>query len=187
MIVFIDTETTGLPKLRNASPELGHLWPRLVSVAWACGKSRAPEELIVKPDGFEIPEGASDVHGITTADALEHGRPLPEVMRRVGDIVSRSQFVACYNVDFDKNMLLSEAYRMEDAGLVQVLRRARWYCVMKRVQKYLCTDRYMKLQDAHREICSKSAEYHNASEDVSATRDILLVLASRTPNVSNNV
>lgn len=178
MIIFLDTETTGLPKTRNASPEVFDLWPRLVSVAWACGRKSAPVEHIVKPSGFEIPVQASNVHGITTGIAEREGTGLQDVFTALEAVIDRCTFVACYNVAFDKNVLLSEAHRMGDARLVAKLETVKWYCVMKRVQRHLNNRRYIKLEEAHRHICGQTADYHNASEDVLATRDIMLVLCS---------
>lgn len=179
MILFLDTETTGLPKSRNASPEVVDLWPRLVSVAWACGKREAAAEYIVRPDGFTVPLQASNVHGITTQKAEAEGLPLAEVFGILEDILGRCTVVACYNVAFDKNVLLSEAHRMGHARLIKKLEDVKWYCVMDRVQRHFGNKKYIKLEAAHSQLCGMTADYHNASEDVLATRDIMLALCSK--------
>lgn len=45
-------------------------WPRLVQLAWILADDKGNKihsgNLIVRPDGFEIPTDAAKVHGITT-------------------------------------------------------------------------------------------------------------------------
>lgn len=84
MYVFIDTETTGLP--RNWNAPVGDLenWPRLVQVAWALydAKNRdlGTSSYIVKPQGFRIPANVERIHGISTAKALAEGKPVKIVL-----------------------------------------------------------------------------------------------------------
>ena len=79
--LFFDTETTGVPKNYKApSSDLENWSCRLVQLSWIV-KNDKQEELsrgnfIVKPDGFEIPTEASDIHGITTEKALAEGLEL---------------------------------------------------------------------------------------------------------------
>uniref|UniRef100_UPI0035C670C3 exonuclease domain-containing protein n=1 Tax=Serratia quinivorans TaxID=137545 RepID=UPI0035C670C3 len=77
-IFTYDTETTGLPnwKVPSDSPEQ----PHLVQLAGVLSNAETGEEIqsmnvIIKPDGWEIPEEVTAVHGITTEYALEHGIP----------------------------------------------------------------------------------------------------------------
>ena len=70
----VDTETTGLG--RNS---------RLVSICWiryVDGIQIVKENNIIKPDGYCIPKVASDIHGITTSMAYQHGVPIRGVMER---------------------------------------------------------------------------------------------------------
>ena len=78
-IVFLDTETTGLPTNWKAPYDQ---WPRMVSLAYQLtGISYVEEnEFIIKPDGYEIPKEASDIHGITTEIAIEKGVDLQMVL-----------------------------------------------------------------------------------------------------------
>lgn len=69
--LFFDTETTGLPKRYDApSSDLENWSCRLVQLSWLMEDDSktllSQGDLIIKPDGFEIPKQASDVHGITT-------------------------------------------------------------------------------------------------------------------------
>ena len=69
LLLFFDTETTGVP--RNYSAPISDLdnWPRLIQIGWAIYNSDGSEidaiEYIIKPDSFIIPTAASKIHGIT--------------------------------------------------------------------------------------------------------------------------
>ena len=78
MILVFDTETTGfvdfhMPPDHECQPHLVQLAAILIDDA---GSERATMSVIVKPDGYEIPEKASAVHGITTDIASRVGIPL---------------------------------------------------------------------------------------------------------------
>ena len=85
MYLIFDTETTGLPRNKNAPLTDFENWPRLVQLAWQLhdgkGKLISQKNFIIKPDGFDIPFKAEQVHGISTQRALEEGHDLTEVLR----------------------------------------------------------------------------------------------------------
>ena len=67
MLLFIDTETTGLPK--PASDDFER-WPRVVQLAWSLydqdGIRESVHSFIIYPTDFTIPHNAASIHGITT-------------------------------------------------------------------------------------------------------------------------
>lgn len=103
-----DLETTGVDVTadRIVTAHVGLLGPG--------GAIRASRSWMADP-GIEIPEGATAVHGITTADARAHGRPAPIVVGEVIDAL-RELFVAgvpvvAYNAPYDFSLLKYEALR----------------------------------------------------------------------------
>jgi len=78
MYLFLDTETTGLPRSWNAPIEFVANWPRVVEIAWLTfdenGKEKDKKSFIIKPDGFKIPDEAAMIHGITTDLQCSQGR-----------------------------------------------------------------------------------------------------------------
>lgn len=74
-LLFCDTETTGKADFR-AEPDAAHQ-PRIVQLAALLltenGEELASLSLIIKPIGFQIPEEASKIHGITTENAMKNG------------------------------------------------------------------------------------------------------------------
>ncbi|WP_025139043.1 3'-5' exonuclease [Achromobacter sp. DH1f] len=75
---FYDTETTGLPRFKDPS---GHPdQPHIVQLAAALvdldsRETVASLDLIIRPDGWIIPDEVTDVHGITTEYATAVGVP----------------------------------------------------------------------------------------------------------------
>lgn len=76
--LFFDTETTGLPLFKEPSEHPGQ--PHIVQLAAALVDMDTREEIasmdvIVRPDGWVIPDEVAAVHGITTEHAAAVGVP----------------------------------------------------------------------------------------------------------------
>jgi len=109
--LFFDTETTGLPKNRDADPlkEKGN-WPDLVSLSWSLYKGHdciKRSSYIIKPDGWTIPDSSVSFHGITTKVAMEKGIPLGDALFELRDDIKMSNRIIAHNMEFDKNVLFS--------------------------------------------------------------------------------
>jgi DNA polymerase III epsilon subunit-like protein len=132
MYLFIDTETTGLPKNRYVLGKNISNWPRMVELAWIeCetdGTIVAEYNSIIKPDSFTIPEYASAIHGITTKHAQEEGRPLISVLEQFHKSLNNCSHIIGHNVEFDMNVIAAEALRVGVALPVQLHQRK---CTMK--------------------------------------------------------
>lgn len=76
--LFYDTETTGLPLFKEPSEH--HDQPHIVQLA-AClvdldsRNTIASMDVIIKPEGWTIPDDVAAIHGITTELATEVGIP----------------------------------------------------------------------------------------------------------------
>jgi len=114
--LFLDCETTGLPPRRGTPPNEFDAWPRLVQVAWALhddeGNRLSFDSRIVRPDGFEIPLGASNVHGITTDRALAEGEEVHGVLDALADAAAGASLVIAHNAAFDGPVVAAEYFRM---------------------------------------------------------------------------
>lgn len=115
MYLFFDTETTGLPRNYNAPMSDLSNWPRLVQIAWLIfdenEKEAKRETYIIKPEGFEIPEEASNVHGITTEKAFSEGENLDEILKKFSESIKKVNFVVAHNVSFDEKIVGAELLR----------------------------------------------------------------------------
>lgn len=126
MILFFDTETTGLP-LRGQYDNPRHpQTPRLVELGALLftdeGSCIEKLEHIVKPNGFEIPKAASDVHGITTERALTEGIPLKLVMPEFEDLQLHADRLVAHNIQYDW-LILRRAYMDVDSFIFSSIER----------------------------------------------------------------
>ncbi len=130
-LVF-DTETTGLPKNYQAPLDDFANWPRLVQIAWQFydgdGNLWEEENLIIKPEGFVIPEEASRIHRISQEKALNEGIPIGEALAKFAEAVKRAHFLVAHNIDFDDKIVGSEFLRQQQNNH---LKDAKKICTMK--------------------------------------------------------
>lgn len=107
LIHAFDTETSGLPK--NGLPDDHPSQPRLVQYAAVLydgeGREIQSASVIVKPDGWTIPEEAAKVHGITTEIAALVGIPLPVVVGLHYNLRAIATRCVGHNIDFDQKIM----------------------------------------------------------------------------------
>jgi len=117
MYLIFDTETTGLPKSWNAPYTDTANWPRCVQIAWQLhdkyGKLIEHQDFLIKPDGFNIPYDAEQIHGISTQLAQEKGENLDSVLALFNEALAETDFVVGQNVGFDLNIMGCEFYRQD--------------------------------------------------------------------------
>lgn len=110
-ILFVDTETTGLPKLRNSNGlEQPDNWPDIVSVSWAVyvdGKRKFIKYALIKPEDWIIPADSTKIHGITMDYAMENGQSLRDTLEELREDLSTCDAVVAHNLEFDKNVLFN--------------------------------------------------------------------------------
>lgn len=189
MYLIFDTETTGLPKRWNAPISDTDNWPRCVQIAWqlhdAMGNLVEHQDYLVRPDGFNIPYDAEQVHGISTALAEEQGLPLAEVLDKFNAAMAKTKFIVGQNVGFDLNIMGAEFHRSAVENPLQELP------VLD-----TCTEETAKLcqipggrggkfklptlTELHEYLFDEPfAEAHNATADVEATTRCFLELVRR--------
>ena len=115
MFLIFDTETTGLPRDKNAPLTDFDNWPRVVQLAWqlhgAEGELIEVANHIIRPEGFTIPFNAAKVHGITTDFALQNGEDLEVILEKFNQSLEKASYIVGHNLDFDRNILGVEYLR----------------------------------------------------------------------------
>lgn len=103
MILFFDTETTGLPDSRM--PPDHECQPYLVQLAMLLtendGTERASVSVIINNPLVDIPAGASRVHGITNEIADRAGLFNARVVALWDEFAERSDLIVAHNIKFD--------------------------------------------------------------------------------------
>ena len=117
MYLIFDTETTGLPKRWNAPLTDTDNWPRCIQIAWqlhdAMGHCIEHQDFLIRPEGFNIPYDAEQIHGISTALATTQGEALAVVLEKFNSALAKAKFVVGQNVGFDLNIMGCEYHRMQ--------------------------------------------------------------------------
>lgn len=107
MILFFDTETTGLPD--RYTPLNSDRQPHCVQLAALLteddGTERASLNLIVHPDGWTIPEAAARVHGITTEMAQRCGVREAIAAAAFYDLTKKADLLVAHNIKFDVQII----------------------------------------------------------------------------------
>lgn len=179
MYLIFDTETTGVPHNKTAPLTDLENWPRVVQIAWqlhdAKGKLLSQANYIIRPDGFDIPFKAEQVHGISTRRAMEEGTPLAEVLELFRSDLDKTSVLIGHNIEFDINILGAEFIRQSlspdpllqatkvDTGIVSVD-----FCQLAGGPGGKL--KMPRLSELHQKLFGKNFDdAHDASYDVAAT------------------
>jgi DNA polymerase III epsilon subunit-like protein len=185
-LVFLDTETTGLPKQQKMSALNGaDNWPDIVSIAWSVydnGKLIKSRYSLIKPFGWRIPAESIRIHGITEEKAIAEGNYLDKVLMELRDDLMKSEAVVAHNIEFDKNVIFN-AYRWRldlNPWLIwpswDICTMARAETELKLPSRYPTTNRPYKspkLSELYEATLGKKMEgAHNSQKDVEALCEI---------------
>ena len=174
MYIIFDTETTGLPKHRNAPVEDVENWPRIVQIAWACydGKRKhiSTKSFLVKPQGFVIPREAQRVHGISTSKARIKGKLIRKVLQSFSKDIQKSNVIIAHNLEFDEKVVHAEFIR---AGLSVPFGRRKRVCTMIETTNFCAIPGYYgnfkwpSLKELHDKLFRADfSDAHDAKADV---------------------
>ena len=119
MILFFDTETTGVPKNYKAPVTDLENWPRLVQLGYIVYdvldggevEEYVSAEWIVRPDGFVISPEVSKIHGVTQEKALTDGESLAEALNDFVTWADICDTLVGHNISFDLNIMGAELIR----------------------------------------------------------------------------
>jgi len=115
LVLCYDTETTGLvndrePPSHPSQPHLVQLGAVLLDEE--SGTELGSVSLIVKPEGYAIPEQAAAVHHVTTGIATACGLPLVVVLALWSNLTKVAQHHVAHNAVFDLKVLQAEFHRV---------------------------------------------------------------------------
>lgn len=176
--LFFDTETSGLPTNWKAPITDFSNWPRLVQLAYLLYDSEGTmilsRETVIKPNGFIIPKGASDVHGITTELALRNGKEIKDVLSDFEDNCLKSEYLVAHNINFDSKVMGSEFLRNTSKNPIKE-DSIRYRCTMTESTDFCGIEgpyglKWPTLSELHIKLFGEDFEgAHDALADVEAT------------------
>jgi len=172
-----DTETTGFP--RKFVPDDHESQPHLVQLAFVTVEEddickeyfkHSSWETIIKCP-IEIPEAASNVHGVTQEKSNREGISLLRAIIYFDSFLSSCDEVICFNAPFDLK-ILKIAYARANTNNETLLKKP-FYCAMQSFKKYnarLGNTKY-SLKEAYSRLVNTDGfeGAHSALGDVNAT------------------
>lgn len=137
-LLFIDTETTAVPKRWDLPYSDTGNWPSAVQVSWIiCSEDETEikkEDRYIFEEDLVISEGSFRVHGITEEFLKSRGRSRREVLNDLAaDIVKYNPLIVGHFLEFDLHILSADFLR---AQLPNPFGNSRFYCTMLKSRQY---------------------------------------------------
>lgn len=158
------------------------------------GQGKQSRGWLVNP-GIDIPEQATEVHGITTEQAREKGQPaaaaVEEIARAVLGAHGRGAVVVAYNARYDTTLLHRELVRHGHADLARAWEEFAEkgpivdpYVLDKQVDRYRKGKRTLTAVAAHYGVPLSEEDAHGAAADALAAARVAWVIANRNPKLA---
>lgn len=186
-ILYFDCETTGLPPKDAKWDTDCDKFPRICQLSWIYAGRE--ENHIIKPDGWEIPQAATDVHGITTEYALEHGEDIFVVLEKFNQDCENAKLICGHNIYFDVSVIKSEWMRLGMYDLFDVentMYKGKRIDTMRPAMKFVDARfsngrlKFPRLEELYAKCFpGESFPAHDAIEDVRAVVRCLPVLVEK--------
>lgn len=175
MFTPADTETTGFKK-SGALIQPGQA--RICQIAMILcddeGNHKSEFSTLIKPEGWEIGEGAFRVHGITTNDCYKYGMPMLTALHIIHAIMHQSELLIFHNEEFDWGML-----EIEHAYNSFPLPSIRRYCTMKNNVR-VHGGKGGTLEKNLRHYCDRApSKAHDAMGDAIDCKDIFIAMLKK--------
>lgn len=179
--VAFDTETTG------KDPETDRIVSAAVVRVDPAKGTTDVREWLADP-GIDISAEATNIHGITTEHAREHGEPAAKVVHEIASVLGgawmRAEPVVVYNAPFDLTLLDRELRRHFDGMPLDTAAVVDPLVIDRKVQP-------RKIKGGHQlgtacgiyGIDFATIDAHGAAKDALATARLAWVLAQRHPDI----
>lgn len=182
LVLPFDTETTGFPLWKARSNDEGQ--PHLVQLAALLCNDKTKEvieemDVIIKPDGWVIPEETSAIHGITTENAMDEGIPEKEALQMFIDLYNKSSLRIAHNTTFDNRIIRIALMRyMPDLISDEVWKdKSLYYCTYMNAKKVMGGKSGHKLEEAYLHFTGNKLEgAHNAMADSRACMEVYFAI-----------
>lgn len=184
-ILFLDTETSGIPKYWDKPIQMAHKWPYILQISWviftAEGKQIKSENHYIRPGKIRINKTSRKIHGITLKKLDKIGEERKDVVELLSaDFEFYKPLVVGHFLEFDKKMLNVGFHR---AGVAFNPDRLHTFCTMQLSKDAGLANhgsKYMRLQELyHKLFQKKQAQPHNALNDAETTAACFFELKKR--------
>ena len=198
LLLFLDSETDGLPTNRYAPFTATECWPRLIQLSWQVVDTET--WMPVETCDYFVKTGAiwkadaERIHKIPEGIVQRFGLSPAEVLGSLASSIQRSDKIVCHNLAFDKNVILAEMQRLYESGIA-IRPMTAWckpdYCTMISTKSF-CNIKFKdgkglkfpRLEELYSAIFGhvydvSGADLHNSANDVSCLVTCVKELVSK--------
>lgn len=186
LILVYDTETTGIPdwKVPSDSPHQPHIVQLAAALVDMRDRStRASINLIVRPDGWDIPAEVSEIHGFTNETATLYGvtektavRALLELWGMQRDTGTAPVTRVAFNETFDARIIRIALKRYFGEDTAASWKEGPAECAMRMAKSVMEVGQYPKLSEAYQSLTGIGLDdAHDAMIDVQACLSVYLI------------
>jgi len=170
LLVF-DTETTGIPNWKTPSggedqPHIVQLAAHVVDV-----ESRAIKQsinVIIKPNGWVIPDDTIELHGITNEYAHAHGIPEEFAVAVLLEMWKNCDIRVAHNTTFDNRIIRIATKRYMSDEVIESWKAGEYFCTMINSKKII-GGKNPKLSEAYKHFTGDDLKNaHSAIADTNA-------------------
>jgi DNA polymerase-3 subunit epsilon len=183
-LLFLDTETSGLPKNWNLPYAASGNWPFSVQVAWIIytkdGHELKRENHYIKDEAVTIDKSATKIHGITSDFLSKNGEERKDVLQLLHrDLVHFQPLVIGHFIEFDQHILAADFLR---TNIENLLKKENSFCTMLATTHLVKNPalKFFRLGQLYETLFNKTLEdQHNALNDAKASADCFFELLKR--------
>lgn len=180
-LLFIDTETSGLPKDWKLPYQDNDNWPYAVQVSWVIYTNDKQEvkreDHYISDDDFVIGKEAYEIHGLTREFLTKNGEPRRQIMELLyNDLEQYQPLVVGHFVELDFNITGVDFYRL---GMEQPMSKLPMFCTMLGSKSLVRNPQmqYLKLGQLYDLLFNRQMiKQHNAMIDALATAECFFEL-----------
>lgn len=173
-LLFVDTETSGVPRDWTKPYSNRDNWPHIAQLAWVVytkdGREVKAENHFIQPSDYDMSPESGSVHGLTLAFLRRHGRSRHAVMQRLQrDLLRYQPLVVAHFMQLDFHMLGVGFYR---AGLPNPLPQLPTFCTMRATDQLVRYNPrgYLRLDELYERLFQGAQPRpHDALSDAYAT------------------
>ena len=180
-LLFVDTETSGLPVDWRRPYSAAGNWPHIAQLAWAV---YTPDGQLVKTENhyLRVPAAVMSpvsvgIHGLTPEFLQAHGQEAPTIMQLFHDDLRHYRpLVVGHFMKLDFHMVGAEFYR---AGLPNLLDELPTFCTMTVTARFVrhTLQRYLPLGELYQRLFDRPLLHqHDAAVDAHATAECFFEL-----------
>ncbi len=179
-ILFLDTETTGLPEGKNISLYCTEKWPHVIQLSYIIYDTDKNEvihkydSVIKLNDNIVITPKSISMHGITKERSQREGVDIEHALIELNENLEYVDIIVGHNISFDKQIMIVENIRK---NIFSVFPKKQYFCTMKNYTEFCNMPgvrkdgsnyiRYPKLLELNNKLFNSIPEnLHNSYVDV---------------------